>query len=203
MSNLRNFCFFLGICSTPVLFIKFANSLDAPLFLGIQKLFRVKTSPFSVSPKLARSSSDAIHTASLSIWNTRTNEKFYVSDQQIFVWYTKPLNQAKLQEKSQNIQKPVLNGTVTRDFLGRPISTEDLGEGENWGGALWYPLMGPGQSPGDEKAAKLPEAPLSSKEFLLWNHKLLIKIYPPQPVMKLSQHIFSKILPKLEFKVNF
>ena len=130
MSNLRNFCFFLGIRSAPVL--KFANSPDAPLFLGIQKLFRVKTSPFSVSPKLARSSSDALHTASLSIWNTRTNEKFYVSDQQIFVWYTKPLNQAKLQEKSQNIQKAVLNATVTRYFLGRPISTEDLGEGVGW-----------------------------------------------------------------------
>ena len=65
------------------------------------------------------------------------------------------------------------------------------------GGALSYPLMGPGQSPDDDKAAKLPETPISSKDLVLWNHKLLIKIYPPQPVIKLIQHIFSKILPKI------
>ena len=90
---------------------------------------------------------------------------------------------------------------MTRDFLGRPISTRFGREGR-LGGALWYPLMDPGQSPGDDNTAKLPEAPISSKELILWNHKLLIKIFPPQPIMKVIQHIFPKILPKLEFKVN-
>ena len=137
MSNLRNFCFFLGIRSAPVL--KFTNSPDAPLFLGIQKLFRVKTSPFSVSPKLARSSSDALHTASLSIWNTRINEKFYVSDQQIFLWYTKPLNQAKLQEKSQNIQKQYWMQQWPEIFWGDRFQ-QDLGERVGWGVPCDTPL---------------------------------------------------------------
>ena len=46
--------------------------------------------------------------------------------------------------------------------------------------------------------------PRSFKDLVLWNHLLLIKIYPPQPVMKLIQHVFfSKILSKFEFEVNF
>ena len=32
---------------------------------------------------------------------------------------------------------------------------------------------------------------------------LLIKIYPPQLVMKIIQNVFLKILPKFEFEVNF
>ena len=112
------------------------------------------------------------------------------------------MNQAKLQEKSQNNQKAVLNATVIRD-LRRPVSKEDLGEGWAGGSALWYPLTVPWQSPGYDKAAKLLEAPISSKDLVMWNHKLLIKIYPPQPAMKLIQHMFSKTLSKLEFKVNF
>ena len=47
------------------------------------------------------------------------------------------------------------------------------------------------------------EAPGSSKDLVLKNHLLLIKIYLPQPVMKLIQHIFFKILSKFELKVNF
>ena len=38
----------------------------------------------------------------------------------------------------------------------------------------------------------LVKAPRSSKDFVLWNQLLLIKIYLPQPVMKLIQHIFTK-----------
>ena len=47
------------------------------------------------------------------------------------------------------------------------------------------------------------KAPGNSKDLILWNHLLLIEIYPPQPVMKITQRIFSKILPILEFQVNF
>ena len=44
----------------------------------------------------------------------------------------------------------------------------------------------------------------SSKDLLLWNHLLLIKIYPLKPIMKLIQLIFfSKMLPKFKFEVNF
>ena len=68
---------------------------------------------------------------------------------------------------------------VCRDFFGRPISA---------GRFVW----GPGG-----------KAPGSSKDLLLWNHLLFIEIYPPQPVMKLIQRIFSKILRKFEFEVNF
>ena len=46
------------------------------------------------------------------------------------------------------------------------------------------------------------KAPGSSKDLVLWNHLLLIKIYPSQPVMKLVQHIFFKIRPKFEFEVS-
>ena len=46
--------------------------------------------------------------------------------------------------------------------------------------------------------------PRSPKELLLWNRLPLIKIYTPQPVMKVIQHIFfSKILPKSKLQVNF
>ena len=47
------------------------------------------------------------------------------------------------------------------------------------------------------------KAPGNSKDLILWNHLLLIEIYPPQPVMKITLRIFSKILPILEFQVNF
>ena len=47
------------------------------------------------------------------------------------------------------------------------------------------------------------KAPESSNDLVLWDRLLLIKAYPPQPVMKLIQHIFFKILPKCEFEVNF
>ena len=47
------------------------------------------------------------------------------------------------------------------------------------------------------------KAPGSSKDLVLWNQLLLIKMYSPQPVMKLIQHIFSKILPKFEFEIIF
>ena len=44
--------------------------------------------------------------------------------------------------------------------MGRPISAggleRDRGGG---GGVLCCPVMGPGQSPGGDQAAKLPEAP--------------------------------------------
>ena len=36
------------------------------------------------------------------------------------------------------------------------------------------------------------KVPGSSKGLVLWNHLLLIKMYPSQPVMKLVQHIFFK-----------
>ena len=76
------------------------------------------------------------------------------------------MNQAKLPKKSQNIQKAVLNATVTRDFLARPILTEDLGEGVEWGCSV-TPPYGPGQRRGDDKEAKLLEAPISSKDIVL------------------------------------
>ena len=41
---------------------------------------------------------------------------------------------------------------TSRDFWERPISTGDFGDAV-------MPLMGPGQSPGRDQAAKLPEAP--------------------------------------------
>ena len=41
----------------------------------------------------------------------------------------------------------------------------------------------------------------SLTDLSLWKHLLLIEI-PPEPVMKLIQHIFSKILPKFKFEVN-
>ena len=62
------------------------------------------------------------------------------------------------------------------------------------------PTMGPRQSPGEGPGRKGPK---SLKDLVLWNHLLLIKIYPPQTVMKLIQHLFSKILPNFEFEENF
>ena len=47
------------------------------------------------------------------------------------------------------------------------------------------------------------KAPGNSKDLVLWNHFLLIKIYSPQPVMKLIQHFFSKILPKLNTDLHW
>ena len=55
---------------------------------------------------------------------------------------------------------------MTRDFLARPILTEDLGEGVEWGCSV-TPPYGPGQRPGDDKEAKLLEAPISSKDIVL------------------------------------
>ena len=49
------------------------------------------------------------------------------------------------------------NCNVSRDFLGRPIVAGGYGEGG--GGVLCTLLMGPGQSPGGDHVAKLPEAP--------------------------------------------
>ena len=40
-------------------------------------------------------------------------------------------------------------------------------------------------------------------QIILWNHLLLIKIYPWYPVMKLINIFFSKILPKFMFDINF
>ena len=50
-----------------------------------------------------------------------------------------------------------------------------------------------------EQGSKLTR---SLMDLVPWNHLLLIEI-PPEPVMKLIQHIFSKILPKFKFEVNF
>ena len=77
------------------------------------------------------------------------------------------MNQAKLQEKFQNIQKAVLNATVTRGFLGRPISIEDLEERVGWKVPCDTPLLVLGKAKADDKAAKLPEAPISSKDLVL------------------------------------
>ena len=84
------------------------------------------------------------------------------------------------------------------DILGRlfmRISAGGLGGVGDCDAPLWVYAklwLGPGG-----------KAPGNSKDLVLWNHFLLIKIYPPQPVMKLIQHFFSKILLKLELEVNF
>ena len=38
------------------------------------------------------------------------------------------------------------------------------------------------------------------KDLVLWNHLLLIKVYPPKPLMKLIQYLFSKIVPNFRFE---
>ena len=83
----------------------------------------------------------------------------------------------------------VFYSNVSRDFLGRPISAGGLerrGEGAVLPryGSRAKPWWGPGS-----------KAPRSSNDLVLWNHLLLIKIYPPHPVMKLIQHIFFKNIP--------
>ena len=72
----------------------------------------------------------------------------------------------------------VCNQWHTKGFLGRSISTGGLG----W---MWYALIDPEQSPGEDR--KLQGG---FKDLVLWNNLLLIKIYPPRPVMKLIQRIF-------------
>ena len=51
--------------------------------------------------------------------------------------------------------------------------------------------VGPGQSCDGGPGGKPPR---SSKDLVLWNHLLLIKLYLPQPVMELIQSLFSKIV---------
>ena len=61
---------------------------------------------------------------------------------------------------------------ISRDFLWRLISAEGFGGGCNT--PVWVQ----------------DKAPKCSKDLFLWHHLLLIKIYPPQPVMKLIQYFF-------------
>ena len=74
------------------------------------------------------------------------------------------------------------NSDVSRVFLDRPISAGDLGEG-----TVMPPTKSSGKSLGGGPRSK---APGNYKNLVLQNHLLLIKIYPPQSVMKLIQHVF-------------
>ena len=68
--------------------------------------------------------------------------------------------------------------------------------GAGGGGLLWCPLMGPDQDLVGTRwqSSRIPG---SSKDLVLWNYLLLIKIYPPQPVMKVIQRIFTYASLKL------
>ena len=87
--------------------------------------------------------------------------------------------------------------TYPEFFLGRTISVGDLG------GALMLP-HGSRAKPWWGTCVKAPRGP---KDSILWNHLLLLKIYPQQPAMKLIHSVcvfffFLKILPKFKFEVN-
>ena len=82
------------------------------------------------------------------------------------------------------------NQTYSENF--GTISAESVGAG----GLLWCPLMGPDQDlVGTRRQSS--RIPGSSKDSVLWNYLLLIKIYPPQPVMKVIQCIFTYASLKL------
>ena len=58
-------------------------------------------------------------------------------------------------------------------------------DNEQWRVSIWRKedsYLGMQAGPGGK-------APRSSKNLVLWNHLLLIKIYPQQPVMKQNQRI--------------
>ena len=67
---------------------------------------------------------------------------------------------------------------IFKDSLWRPNSK----------GGLMPPLWVQGKSLVGRPGTK---APGSSKNLVLWNHLLLIKIYPPKPVLRLVQHIYQ------------
>ena len=63
----------------------------------------------------------------------------------------------------------------------------DFIRGFGGGGGAVMPPYGSRAKPCREPGSK---APRNFKDLVLWNHLLLIKIHPPQPVVKLIQHIF-------------
>ena len=84
----------------------------------------------------------------------------------------------------------VLQSDIFRKFWG------DFSRCCGGGGLLWCFLMGPDQNlMGTRRQSS--RIPGSSKDLVLWNYLLLIKIYPPPPVMKVIQRIFTYASLKL------